>query len=135
MRRLLTSPRWWLLHLVTVVMIVAFVLLGRWQWHRFHATDSLQYLSYAVQWPLFAAFVVFFHWRIVRTALHPPTEAERRSAAPTRRREPAPMPVPAGTDDEEPDEALTEYNRYLACLDAQDRAEQHRAPPHGAKRR
>jgi len=107
-------------HLVTAGIIVAFVLLGRWQWHRYHATDSLQYFSYALQWPLFAAFVGFFWWRLMRSELHPPEEPE---PAPQRHhRTPAPAVAPTTASDE-PDDELAAYNRYLAGLAGRDHCE------------
>ncbi|APT92011.1 hypothetical protein CPHO_02840 [Corynebacterium phocae] len=51
--------RWW--HVVLIaVLVVCFLGLAYWQWTRFQSgTGSFQNLGYALQWPLFAVFVVY----------------------------------------------------------------------------
>lgn len=116
MRRVLT-PRWLAWHVLAVVLAVACVRLGLWQWHRARATGSMQSMGYALQWPAFAAFGLFFWWRTVRDALWPPAAAPPRQ--PGRRRPVGAATRPAVTDAEDPE--LAAYNRYLAELN--DRAE------------
>ncbi|BCL13558.1 hypothetical protein GCM10017556_12970 [Micromonospora sagamiensis] len=80
MKRLWT-PAWILRHVAMVVLVVGFCALGWWQISRAAAGNTLSW-AYAVEWPIFAAFVVFVWWREVRHTL---------------RGEPAPDDPPAGT--------------------------------------
>ncbi|MEX3515176.1 MULTISPECIES: hypothetical protein [unclassified Corynebacterium] len=66
--------RWW--HIVLIaVLVVAFFALAYWQWTRFQSgSGTFQNLGYALQWPLFAAFVIYAY----RTALR--SENERIAA-------------------------------------------------------
>ena len=116
------SPRWLVRHVVAMILVAACLGLGWWQVRRAAAGNQLSY-AYAVEWPLFAAFVVAMWVREVRLALRPPVVVE-----------PPPTPQPAGpgyvpfsvaprpattgpTGDPE-DAGLTAYNRYLAWLNA-----------------
>ena len=112
MRRLL-SPRWLAWHVLVVVVAITFVRLGLWQWDRAVATRSPQNMGYALQWPVFALFGIFFWYRTVRDALRTgPVEP----APPRRTRRPVPPPAePVEVTDEE-DPELAAYNRYLARL-------------------
>ena len=108
--------------------VVACLRLGWWQWQRYHATGgSLQNLGYTLQWPTFAAFALFMVWRLRRLERQrsqqppPPAPTAPTVAAPT-----VAAPPRATTDgqpDDEPDDELAAYNRYLAQLNAK---EQHR---------
>lgn len=130
MRRLLLSPSWLVRHLLALGLVVAFILLGRWQWHRAESGNGLSF-AYTVEWPLFAAFVAFFWWKMLRFELHPPneqsTESDTDDVASIEGIEgigtggstdvsPVPPPIDETTDPE-----LAAYNRYLAQLDEQDR--------------
>jgi hypothetical protein len=130
-RRVLLSPKWLVGHALVIALAVAFCRLGWWQWGRFRQTHgNLQFLSYALQWPLFAAFGVAMWVRIARDSLRPPDPAGRVGAAQARRPSrppPAPVPGPAAgpaADEDEPDDELAAYNRYLASLYDRDRQEQ-----------
>ncbi|WP_327113224.1 transcriptional regulator [Nocardia sp. NBC_01730] len=129
--------------LIVLVVVAALgcLALAWWQWERFESAGGTgQNLGYALQWPLFAAFAVFAYFRFVRlereaeqndkladAAEHEPVEA-RIAAKPA-----APKELPAGLLPERPkavrdeDPVLTEYNRYLAALHAQDTDDQVRA--------
>ena len=132
MRSLLLSPRWLIRHAVAVVLVIACLRLGWWQWDRARSIGGgAQNLGYALQWPAFGAFVVYAWFRMLRIELHPPSataddsvaEANRSGPArPTvrvRRRYTPPSadapPPPAGPD-EPSDEQLAAYNAYLASL-------------------
>jgi uncharacterized membrane protein len=123
--RIILSPGWILLHLVAIALIVAMVLLGRWQLlvseHRhFH----LQNFGYALQWWLFSLFVVFMWVRLVRDAVRrgspaaAPSDSSQDAEATTSSADDVPyrryvMPSaaePAG------DALNAEYNDYLARL-------------------
>lgn len=116
MRRFLT-PVWLLKHAAMVVLVTAFLALGWWQVTRAAAGNMLSY-GYAVQWPLFAAFVAFVWVREVRSELRPPGSSGSRPAEAVRppvRTRPVPAPVEPA---DEADPELAAYNRYLAWLNA-----------------
>lgn len=141
MKRLWT-PAWIVRHVAMVVLVVAFCALGWWQISRASAGGNSSSWAYAVEWPIFAAFVVFVWWREVRHALRgpderpagagesggpaaaapvaagPPSTGEpHRAGAPVVRRpvRVARTTVPA-QDGEDAD--LAAYNRYLSWLNA-----------------
>jgi hypothetical protein len=120
-RRLLT-PGWLARHLVALVLVAGCLGLGWWQVQRARSGNVLSY-AYAVEWPVFAGFVVVVWAYEIRRALR---RAAGTLAAP-HRREPLritakppsrPLPVP----DAEPDPELDAYNRYLAWLNANPHA-------------
>jgi len=112
-RRFLT-PRWLLRHAAMVGLVAAFLALGWWQVGRARGGNLLSY-GYAVEWPVFALFVVFVWSREIRAELRGGYAPERprpsavpddlRIEVPTRRR------VPADDDPE-----TRAYNDYLAWL-------------------
>ena len=61
------TPRWVLVHLAVVVLVVAFLVLGWWQFGR-AASGNLLSFGYAIQWPAFAAFVVYVWIKEMRRA-------------------------------------------------------------------
>jgi hypothetical protein len=119
MRRLLT-PRWLVGHLAVAGTVAAFLALGWWQVRRAAGGNVLSY-GYAVEWPVFAGFVLVVWVRqVLRVARgagggagagagEPPPQ--RITPKPPSRR---PLPVPV----EEPDPELAAYNRYLQWLAA-----------------
>jgi membrane protein implicated in regulation of membrane protease activity len=122
MRRLLT-PAWLVRHALAAALVTAFLWLGWWQISRAAAGNVLSW-AYAIEWPVFAGFVVFLWWREVRRALRrdgpAPAESGGRSAAGIRR----PV-VPARRTEERPryeDSELDAYNDYLAWLNANPNA-------------
>ena len=129
MKRLWT-PAWITRHVVTVALAAGFLALGWWQISRAASGNALSW-GYAVEWPLFAAFVVFVWWREVRHTLRggeSPQAAdgnpEHPGSDPTLNRSPAGIgrPVRAArarpADDEEEDPELASYNDYLTWLRA-----------------
>ncbi|MEU8329896.1 hypothetical protein [Micromonospora sp. NPDC048839] len=129
MRRLWT-PAWIARHVAMVVLVVGFLGLGWWQISRASAGNSLSW-GYAVEWPIFAGFVVYVWWREVKLARRRATDTDAPSAEPAT--EPAPTvttgsrpvvrrPVrvsrgPSG-DDAVEDTDLAAYNHYLSWLSA-----------------
>jgi DNA-binding transcriptional regulator of glucitol operon len=93
--------------------------LAWWQWTRFEsASGDFQNLGYALQWPLFAGFVVYAYYKFVRYEETPPE--------PTRRDEVTEIPeglLPERpkTTTESDDPTLREYNAYLAELAEKDK--------------
>ncbi|MEU4568246.1 hypothetical protein [Micromonospora sp. NPDC023956] len=142
MKRLWT-PAWIFRHVAMVVLVVGFCALGWWQISRAAAGNTLSW-AYAVEWPIFAVFVIFVWWRELRHTLRgepdpaepagatdqsvaPPGTAPATAAA-AAGESPSPTTpavrrpvrvvratVPAG-DGEDAD--LAEYNRYLTWLNA-----------------
>jgi hypothetical protein len=125
MRRLCT-PAWLVRHVLAVALVAAFLALGWWQISRAAAGNTLSW-AYAVEWPIFAGFVVFLWFREARLAVL----ADRPAGAEATPAEPAP-PEPAAPGIRRPvrsarssvpaavgeDTELSEYNRYLSWLSA-----------------
>lgn len=119
--------------MLVLVAFVACLGLAWWQWTRFESTDGTgQNLGYALQWPAFAAFVVYAYRRFVVLESDPAEVAKldpatrgateiRSDVLPAR---PAPRPAAAEAvldDDASPeDRAHAEYNRYLSELARRD---------------
>jgi DNA-binding transcriptional regulator of glucitol operon len=133
MKRLWT-PAWIARHVAMVVLVVTFLGLGWWQVSRAAAGNSLSW-GYAVEWPVFAGFVVYVWWREVRLArrggveaAEPPVPADataEQSPAvadgphrPAVRRPVRVARVPAAGDGDGEDADLAAYNRYLSWLNA-----------------
>jgi hypothetical protein len=132
-RRVLLSPAWWGRHLLLIVVVTAFVFLGRWQWDRAMArTGTLQNLLYAVEWWLFAGLAVLGWAHMVRDEIR---GVDRRAAGPA---DPGELPSfavrPAvgardGAEavqreaeaDTAEDAELAAYNAYLRWLHANPR--------------
>lgn len=127
MRRFLTAG-WLLRHFVAIALVVAFLWLGWWQAERAGAGNFSSY-AYAVEWPVFAGFVVFMWIREVRLNLrgapHEPTADD--SATDDSATSFAPEPVPAvatvgagvgAAAAGEEDDDLAAYNRMLAWVNA-----------------
>jgi hypothetical protein len=126
MRRLLT-PAWLLRHALAAAIVLAFLALGWWQISRAAAGNALSW-AYAIEWPVFAGFVVYIWAREVRHALR------AGAAGPDRTADTEPAPPGTGTApgirrpvfarrperayDEQGDVELAAYNRYLAWLNA-----------------
>src|SRR4051812_5701487 len=61
--------------LILLVLVAALtcLALGWWQWQRYEsATGTGQNLGYALQWPVFAGFVVYAYRKFVRYEEEPP---------------------------------------------------------------
>jgi hypothetical protein len=83
MRRLLT-PGWLVRHAVAALLVVGFLGLGWWQISRAAEGNTLSW-GYAVEWPVFAGFVVFLWYREARATVrgvHPPPNATSGPPAP-----------------------------------------------------
>ncbi|MCV7240200.1 hypothetical protein [Mycolicibacterium celeriflavum] len=97
--------------------------LAWWQWTRFEsASGSFQNLGYALQWPMFAGFVVYAYYKFVRYEEAPPEPAKRDAI--TEIPEdllPQKPSAPTQFDDDVEDPALREYNAYLAELAKKDK--------------
>lgn len=138
MRRLWT-PRWILVHAAVLALVVAFLALGWWQVRR-AASGNLLSFGYAVEWPAFAAFVIFIWVKEMRRTLRGPVEVvgvETSAAAPAGEDDPNTAPAHTAATktaatrtsartgpayDDSSDEDLAAYNRYLAWLNAHPHA-------------
>ncbi|MFC0432324.1 hypothetical protein [Kutzneria buriramensis] len=127
MVRGLLAPRWLLVHLLALVAMLACFRLGWWQWDRSQeSTGSLQNLGYALQWPLFGLFVPFMYWRMWQldkerrageaASAEPVAEPEAPVAKPRR----SPTEWRQAAEADRVDDAMAQYNSYLAALSARD---------------
>jgi len=133
--RFALSRRWWAGHVLVAAVSVLFLGLARWQWDRSQSmTGDWQNLGYALQWPLFAGFLVIawlrFLWLEHRTATVPPAGAPATDGVPRRGGAPEPAasrpptpghPVPLPTPEDDLEDELAAYNAYLARLADGDR--------------
>ena len=126
----LWTPAWIARHLLALVLVVAFLGLGWWQFSRASGGNTLSW-GYTFEWPVFAGFVAFLWFREAQLARRPtpePKEAGPKEAGP-KEAEPAAKPgkgapvtvgrpvrvavqAAPGADDPE----LDAYNDYLAWL-------------------
>jgi len=135
-RKLLT-PGWLLLHALALAFLVASFWLGWWQWERSRsAGGSLQNVAYALQWPSFGLFGVYIWWRMLRMelrrdnaeAVEEPGRSEKQplpeeydvgsAVGAVQLRAARPATGDDGSAEQEVDEELAAYNRYLAELNA-----------------
>jgi DNA-binding transcriptional regulator of glucitol operon len=133
------TPRWLVRHALVLVLVPAFLALGWWQIDRARNGNALS-LGYAVEWPLFAAFVVFVWVKEIRRELgkepavaavdrpeEVPDELARQPGYVPFRVEPRrPRPGEAGGAGDDPD--LVAYNRYLEWLAANPGRRPHEYP-------
>jgi DNA-binding transcriptional regulator of glucitol operon len=77
---LLLRPRWLTWHAFVVVSTAGMLLLGDWQLHRAESGNSLSW-AYTFEWPLFAAFTIFFWIKSLRDELHGHTTAGGESGS------------------------------------------------------
>ena len=115
MRRFLT-PGWLLRHVAMVVLVAAFLALGWWQLRRARGGNLLSF-GYAIEWPVFALFVIFVWTREIRAELRGGVpEPEPETTVPEDLRIEVPARRPSGKADE--DAETRAYNDYLAWLGA-----------------
>lgn len=110
-----------------VASLVLCLGLACWQWGQYSATGgSLQNLGYVLQWPLFGLFPVFVFWRIRVLAKRPENQQEQSGDEQAPQERPAVVKAGAAhareraipAQDDQPDDELAAYNRYLAELNA-----------------
>jgi hypothetical protein len=95
---------------VSVASLVACLSLAWWQWERFEsANGTFQNLGYVLQWPLFGLAPAYMFWRMRKLR-------DREAAEPA----PKPAPRPKLVLDDDGDDELAAYNRYLAALNDQE---------------
>jgi hypothetical protein len=89
---LLLRPRWLAWHAFIVVAAVGMLFLGDWQLHRAESGNELSW-AYTFEWPLFAAFAVYFWIKSLRDELR-----EHGAAAGARPRPGGSEPADVGTE-------------------------------------
>jgi DNA-binding transcriptional regulator of glucitol operon len=115
--------------LIVLVVVAALACLGLawWQWSRFESSSGTgQNLGYALQWPAFAAFVVYAYRRFVVLESDPDEvvklqENQRMTEIPEGILPPRPAAASAPPDHSLESEQLDEYNRILAEMAGNDR--------------
>jgi hypothetical protein len=112
------APRWLARHAAMIVLVVAFLALGWWQVGRARGGNLLSY-GYAVEWPVFALFVIFVWSREIRAELHGGYVAPPVSDVPDDLRIEVPARKAAVSA---PDSETSAYNEYLAWLAAHPEA-------------
>jgi hypothetical protein len=118
------GPAWFsrrsvLLHLTALIVVPGCLALGWWQLHRALSGNALSW-AYTFEWPFFACYGVYMWWRILHEQ---PVEGDQGPPGDVGAAEGADSWAAQEQDDE--DEELAAYNRYLAQLHA---ADEHRAP-------
>jgi DNA-binding transcriptional regulator of glucitol operon len=123
----LWTPGWIARHVLALVLVSGFLLLGWWQYTRATGGNTLSW-GYAFQWPVFAVFVAFIWFREVQLARRddrpasPAGEpaAEQPPSDVVTIRRPVRVPTaPAASAGAAPaDDELDAYNAYLGWLNA-----------------
>src|SRR6185437_10840140 len=78
--RVLLAPRWLSWHLFALVAVVCMTWLGKWQFDRAIAGNTLSW-AYTFEWPIFAIFGIVFWVKTVKDELNPAEEAEEAAQA------------------------------------------------------
>ncbi len=71
------------LHVLVLIIVPTFLLLGRWQYHVARSGNTLSW-AYTFEWPLFALYALYVWWRLIHeksTALARLWAARDRTAA------------------------------------------------------
>ena len=134
----LWTPAWIARHVFAIVLVLAFLALGWWQYGRASGGNALSW-GYTFEWPVFAGFVVFLWFREVqlerrkqrgelpteapaagddRSGDEPDTPAGHLPGTPVTVGRPVRVPARAPAPDVDDDPALAAYNDYLAWLAA-----------------
>jgi hypothetical protein len=136
-RKILLSPKWWGLHVFVVILVLVFLRLGLWQWHRATSpSGGIQNYAYAFQWPLFAGFGLVLWWKTLKIEVAGEADDTGVAPRPLSGFAAKPLPeikierrdgvrigitTPAARIDDDDDEVKL-YNAYLARLNARDDA-------------
>lgn len=119
MKRFFT-PGWLGIHLIAIVLFVAFLAFGWWQFERAQAGNARSW-GYTFEWPVFAGFVIVMWVKMIRDELKlaklPPADPDAVPAVPVRVLTEAQLIKEAEAENPE----LAAYNRRLARLAAQNR--------------
>lgn len=139
----LWTPAWIARHVLALVLVTGFLGLGWWQFSRASEGNTLSW-GYTVEWPVFAAFVVFLWVREIqqerRAGQQPPAEPAEphegdvpEPGAPVRIRRPVRVPSAAAPPADADDPEVAAYNDYLGWLAAHPGARPSDYPGHRSK--
>jgi DNA-binding transcriptional regulator of glucitol operon len=124
----LWTPAWIARHVLAIVLVIAFLALGWWQFTRASEGNALSW-GYTFEWPVFAGFVVFMWVREIQLERRGPQtpaqdepEPERRPGAPVTVGRPVLVPARPAAPAPDEDPQLAAYNDYLAWLAAHPNA-------------
>lgn len=119
----MATPRWLAGHLLVLAAVVTMVLLGRWQLDVSNAKHfNIQNFGYALQWWIFSLAAMWGYWKLLRDNAGSPVvqeEAPPVVEAPVEYRRYVPPQAVDRSGTAEDDDVLTNYNAYLASLEAQ----------------
>jgi DNA-binding transcriptional regulator of glucitol operon len=93
----LLRPRWLAWHAFVVFTTVGMLLLGDWQLHRAESGNGLSW-AYTFEWPLFAAFTVYFWIKSLRDELRGNVAASAESDSSVMARGPTAEAAAAGVE-------------------------------------
>lgn len=114
------SAGWLTVHALALFFTASFLGLGYWQLIR-SRTGNARSFGYALEWPLFAAFVVFMWINFIREERKRARQAEAEpDYAPPDEPVAVPEPAPPTPEAQDEDPELAAYNQYLAKLHAED---------------
>jgi hypothetical protein len=129
-RRLLFAPSWIARHLLALTLVAVFIRMGIWQLTKGESPQgTLQNLFYGIEWPIFAAFVVYWWFKMMKEELAPkdhtgPQWGVGGRIAPETAWQPdlgdGPRMLIAAAETSEEDEEVDAYNRYLTALYERD---------------
>lgn len=103
------------LAILAVLAALGCLALGWWQWKVFDSTAGTgQNLGYALQWPLFAAFVIYAYRKFIRYESEPPQFNKPEAVTEIPAGLLPERPRPQSSEPEDP--VMHEYNAYLAEL-------------------
>jgi len=109
------TPGWLGLHALAITLFVTFLWFGWWQLSRAQEGNDRSW-AYVFEWPVFAIFVVVMWIKMIRDELN--DDGESHEPPPLRPEGPSAKEEIIRAQEEE-DEELAAYNRYLARLNAQ----------------
>lgn len=74
------APKWWVLHVALVVVVLVMLRLGEWQWHRANSTGGgIQNYAYAFQWPVFAVLAIVLWFKTLQEEIRKDPSAGKDS--------------------------------------------------------
>jgi hypothetical protein len=109
-------------HVTAAVVIPGCLALGVWQIFRALGGNGLSW-AYVFEWPLFAGYGAYRWWKLIHDRAAAPAADADAAADASEMGTPAAASLRAAAvhREEEEDEELASYNRYLAALNASGR--------------
>jgi hypothetical protein len=110
------------LHATVIFVAGACLTLGWWQLLRALSGNALSW-AYTFEWPFFAGYAVFMWWRLLHEQPGDKSFKARMSIRPQTAKPESRRSEKKQREEQDEDVKLAEYNRYLAELNASDRAD------------